>query len=194
MIGFPWRAVQCGASSDVRGELLRVRSRKVAHFCLGFASSFSGPWRPWLRSGGFGLILFLLGSVGLDDLDLALVVHAQAAHHHHILARQHAGQHLDLVALAHAQLHGALVGHRVRIDHQHGGAAGLAGKNRGHRHQHGVLDGLGDNRDVHRRAGLQRAVGVVRLHPHLHRGAVGIGGGAHHRHLARYLLAGIRQR
>ena len=87
MMGLPWRAVQCspsGAGGSSGASLI----------------SLSRP--SWVRNLFGPVFAIFARSVGLHHFDFLLVVHAQAAHDHHIFALRYAAQHLHLIALLHA--------------------------------------------------------------------------------------------
>src|SRR5437667_210808 len=72
-----------------------------------------------LAGGRLGRVLVLVRFLdsGIDHLHLGLVVEAHAALNDDLFARTRAVQHLHLVAVAHAEPHGAAVHDRARINH-----------------------------------------------------------------------------
>ena len=174
-IGLPWRAVQCGASAAA------VTGGGVERSLICFGVR---------RRGIFVLVRFFFDG-GIDDLHLGLVVHAQAAHHHHLFAGPDAAQDLHLVAFADTQLDLLLVGGGIRADRQDGRALFFSRKNGGDGHHGGGLEHLGDDHGVHAGAGLELFAGILGLHPDLHGGAGGVRGGAHHNHFAGHFLPAI---
>ena len=136
---------------------------------------------PWRASSARPLIILVLVRfvllagrllARLHDADLGLVLEPEAALRDDALADLDAGDNLHHLRLAHADLHHLLVRDVLVVDDQDDGLAFGVGQDRRRRNQRRALERRGDDRDVHRLAGVQPLAGIVGLHPDLHRRAV----------------------